>query len=171
MAKTVGHQAGQATLSNGVTNLLYTAPSTGVTKIIMCEFSAKAQTQFFYPSQNLFILTKATSDNGAANIAASFKNGTTGNAYRRHASYGSGAVYFPSDGSTGGTYGTSPIFITTNSATGYTWLDDAQAAYASYGSFYHNEFYLTPSAQVSVYHDQGYNDVLLNYAFITINET
>ena len=168
MAKTVGHQTGSITVSDqGLGTLIYTAPSTGVTKIIMCELAAKAPSSFSsYKKLNMF--TKSNTVNGSANMVATILNAVNQSAYWRRAAYGTVlSSVVPSDGGThpgGGLTGYS------TGANGY----DIQLRYGAYQtspSFCMDEFYLAPTSKIYLWQDSGFSDIVAYYSFITINET
>ena len=168
MAKTVGHQTGSTTVSDqGNGSLIYTAPSTGVTKIIMCELAAKGPSGFV-SSRKLNMFTKSNTVSGSANMVATIFSPVNQTSYWRRGVYGTfpGSI-MPTDSSThpGGS-----IIAHNTASTGYD-IQIRHAAYQTSASFCVHEFYLAPTSKIYVWHDHGFNDVVVYYSFITINET
>ena len=179
MAKTIGEQSGSVTCNDNQVTNIYTAPSTGVTKIIMCDWTLERSDGANMNTGNrpaVMYIRKATPSSTDANGNVVIWAPAPGNiaSKYRYAVFGAKK---DSIGAGGGTFdtqlqnhgGTPQFYNTTTSWSGASQITSTYDV--TYSNWATSEFYMVSGSQMNLWHRTGSNSTTLHYSFITINET
>ena len=183
MAKTVSYSRGTGTYSSYGKTLLYTAPSSGVTKILMTEFAVVYDSSSELGSNNnnghqfgLVVIGNSGNGYGAVKARASMSYSVggaagyiwyPGDAAHSHtplARYESSGSYY--EGTPGGLLGNRGIQVT-NCISNF----DRGNINLSFRNWMMNAWWMTPSDKLYISRTSPSVTMSYSYSFVTINET